>query len=435
MDRRFKANWLLNLLLSSLFVFAVLFAVERLVIWDTGWYKYVKHSWPALFGFLFGMAGNRRKKLDYVLVPVSCLITGLLISPFLRIDFSLDILYLIIACAMTVFLYYCGKKSNEVFPSKLAVISLVCYLAEIVIFSTQKTANVLPFNIIALGTFFVILFSLNNESLQSGVHNVKGGTVMRVPERVRFKNIILLAVFLVLALLVGNIRGIHSFFIAAVKSAAIGIWKLIELMGGVSTNAEPAAIPAPEVTEEPVKYLEPDIPPSPVVIIFIVVIVAMFLIGVIFTMRNKVPIMRAVRRLIKKRKDIGQLDREYEEDIERVFSIKDVLKKRRRRFSDFFGRLFIRAERISDMPDNRMKVRFAYKALLKRLGAAKNGMPETPLEVGSSMPDHSISKLAADYSFARYCDIVDVPDEAADNAVTAVGRISRYKGKRINEGN
>jgi hypothetical protein len=308
-------------------------------------------------------------------------------------------------------------------------------MLEILIFSSQKNADMLPFQIFTLGAFFITLFSFNNESLQSGVHNAKGGTVMHVPAKVRCKNIILLAIFLAFALLIGNVRAIHGFFITVIKSVAIAIWRLIELLGGVSSSAEPNLIPTPEATEEPVDFVEPQIPTSPIVIIFVVIIVAMFLIGLIFTLRNKESIMRTVRGMFRKKKEIGRLDMDYEEDIERLFSVKELIKQRRKRLGGFLGRLFIRPERIDDMPDNRMKVRFAYKALLKKLGAAKNGTPETPLEIGSQMPDESIGRLAVDYSFARYCDIADVPDEAAGNAVTAVGRISRYKGKKTNEGN
>ncbi len=115
-------------------------------------------------------------------------------------------------------------------------------------------------------------------------------------------------------------------------------------------------------------------PTNPIVPIFVTMLVVMFLIGVVLVWHNRDAIVKGIKKLIRKN-DVGQLDLDFEEDIERVFSLKDLLKKRRRSVRDFLNRLLKRPERIEDMPDNRMKVRFTYHALLKKLGASKSGTP------------------------------------------------------------
>ena len=126
------------------------------------------------------------------------------------------------------------------------------------------------------------------------------------------------------------------------------------------------------------------------------------------------------------------MDQDYEENVERIFSLRDLLKKRRRSLSGFFGRLFKRQERFEDMPDNRMKVRFAYKLLLKKSGVPKAGTPLTPMEIGSTLDPESLKRLAQDYSEARYNEVEPVSEDAARNARAALSDISRIREIREN---
>jgi hypothetical protein len=408
--------------------------VERLVIWSADWYGYVKVSWPVFICFAAGAARGTNKKLDLVLLPAACIIACFPIALSLPMRNSLDGLYLATCCGMCVVLFFRGTKSAELFPSRLAMATIILLLAEVAIFSTQKDVNTMPFHICVLGTFFITLFHFNNASLQWGVHNAKGGSVMAVPASVRKKNIVMLVIFLVIALLIGNVSSIHSFLRAAVRAVLVFIWKIIEFFGGLGDDPVPAQTPKPAETEDLSGYVEPDVPTNPIVPIFVTMLVVMFLIGVVLVWHNRDAIVKGIKKLIRKN-DVGQLDLDFEEDIERVFSLKDLLKKRRRSVRDFLNRLLKRPERIEDMPDNRMKVRFTYHALLKKLGASKSGTPDTPLEVCERMGEESIRELGVDYSYVRYCETGSVPDAAADRAKTALNRIGRFKGKKTNEGN
>lgn len=337
--------------------------------------------------------------------------------------------------AMSVFIYMMGTKYREVFPSMLTVAMILIYMAELLIFRSEDSKFLGPLKICAFISFAIGLFNFNSLNLLTGVHNAKGGTSMPVPAGLRRKNAILLIAFFVISLLLGNLLPVGSSIAYALRTILSGIWNFFMFVGGIGDANNPKPEPTPKESSAP-DIINIDVPvnkfANAFVITFIIVLLILCLAIIFFVIAGGPEGIKGKLKSLKDRLNKGEPDLGFEEDVEKIFSLRDLLKKRRRSLSGFFGRLFKRQERFDDMPDNRMKVRFAYKLLLKKKGVPKAGTPLTPIEIGSTLDPENLKKLSEDYSEARYNEVGPVGDDAAKNARAALSDISKIREIREN---
>ena len=116
---------------------------------------------------------------------------------------------------------------------------------------------------------------------------------------------------------------------------------------------------------------------------------------------------------------------EYEDDVERTADLKSVLAEGGKRARKWLGRLREKPERFEDMPDDRYRLRFAYKALLKS-GRVAGWIPSaTPKEVGGKMETQALKDMTEAYCAARYDLEKDVTPEQAETARAAMQVLSR----------
>lgn len=427
-------QWLLNLVLSAFFAFAVLIAAEQILLKGEPWYSYVARSWPLFFCFPLGVLGGRNRILKYILLAVSSVCVCIYISSLLPQGTVHNVIFLAAVFAMSVFIYMTGAKHNEAFPSMLTAAMILIYMAELLLLGPENSKLLDPLKICALVSFAVGLFNFNRLNLLTGVHNVKGGTSMPVPVSVGRKNVMLLIGFFAVSFLLGNLFPIGSAIIYALRTILAGIWKILMFFGGIGGESNPEPEPTPEETRTP-DIVNIDAPvnkfANTFIITFIIILLVLGLIIILFAIFGGDEGLAGKLKSLKKRINRGQLDLDFEEDVEKISSLRELFKKRRRSLRGFFGRLFERQERFNDMPDNRMKVRFAYKMLLKKSGVPKAGTPLTPIEIGNNLDPESLKKLSFDYSEARYNDIEPVGDAAAENARAALSDI--YKIREISE--
>ena len=129
----------------------------------------------------------------------------------------------------------------------------------------------------------------------------------------------------------------------------------------------------------------------------------------------------ALRNMFKTRQIL-----EYEDDVERLTDLKTLLKERRQKLRKRIEKLRRRPQRMEDMPNDRMRVRFAYKSLLQSRRVGGWTPSATPAEVGAALETESLRTLTEHYNAARYDLEREVPPEFADQARTAL----RDMGKR-----
>ncbi len=431
------ALWLINFSLCAFFAFAILIFLEQFGYRGWAWYSRSLRSWPILLCFILGTAAGGSKAAARLLLPVSCLASGALIYYIFPWRTPFDIAYIIAAAVLGAGLFTAGLRGTEPFPPRLAAASTITYIAALLYFSLHDYAaeTYAPVSWCALAAFLLTLYSQNSAGLSGGVHNVKGGEFMALPAGVRGKNMALLSVFIIAAVLIGNLGFLHRLL------AGISHWLIREIatfllfLSGLSGSGE-AAPPSPTPAQEQTQLKLPEGEAGDP--IFAAVYITLLLIlGAAFAGFLIFGISRAGRRgggfgrlsgflsgLLKKK----SRTLEYEDSVERTDDLKGLIKKKSRSTLNFFKKIAVRPERFEDMPDNRKKVRFAYKMLLRSGRVAGWSPSATPGEVGAALKTESLRELAACYSAARYDEISEVSDVAAQSARKALADLKgRYR--------
>ena len=117
----------------------------------------------------------------------------------------------------------------------------------------------------------------------------------------------------------------------------------------------------------------------------------------------------------------------YEDSVERLLDLKGLLKKSRDNVKSFFEKLTATPEKFEDMPDSRMRVRFAYKYLLKSSRVNHRAVYYTPTELSSELGIGEVQKLAEVYNAARYKESSEV---TAEHEATAKAAMTAIRSKR-----
>ena len=429
---------LMNLLLSAFFAFGILAFLEQFSRTGWPWFSRSLRCWPILLCFFAGMAARPAPRWKYPLLGVSVLVAVGVMLPFWPAFKGLDIAYLVCAAIMGGVVFILGLRSEEPFPAKVAVASLLVYLASCLYFflGDYELRDFRPLCWCGLAAFCLSLYSFNGASLYTGVHNVKGGESMAIPSGIRGRNLILLTVFLVAAVLVGSLGFLHRFLSGAgqwLVSVFAAFLRFMAGLGGGSGMMSPSsATPEPEETEGPgLSGIVED--GDPTVVIFYVALlgiccVLFFLLAYGFIKEGKNGgaghrFTDWVRGLFRTREIL-----EYEDDVERTGDLRTMLAESGKRARKWLGRLREKPERFEDMPDDRYRLRFAYKALLKS-GRVGGWIPSaTPKEVGGKMETQALKDMTEAYCAARYDLEREVTPEQAASARAAM-QILQKRGR------
>jgi hypothetical protein len=430
------ALWLINFSLCAFFAFAILVFFEQFGYRGWPWYSRSLRAWPILLCFILGTAAGGRKVAAGLLLPVSCLVSGALIYYIFPWRTPFDIAYVVFAAVLGAGLFAAGMRGAEPFPPRLAIASTIAYIVALLYFSLHGYAEeaYAPVSWCALAAFLLALYSQNSAGLSGGVHNVKGGEVMALPSGIRGKNLALLSLFIIAAVLIGNLGFLHRLLGGISQWLIRGIASFLLFLSGLNGSGE-AAPPSPTPTQEQTQLKLPAGETGDP--IFAAVYITLLLIlGAVFAAFLVFGISRAGRRggfgrlagLLRNLLQKKNRTLEYEDSVERTDDLKGLIKRKGRNARDFFKKIAGRPERFEDMPDNRKKVRFAYKMLLKSGRVAGWSPSATPGEVGLALKTESLRALAACYSAARYDEISEVSDIAALSARKALDDLKgRYR--------
>ncbi len=426
---------LMNLLLSAFFAFGILAFLEQFSRTGWPWFSRSLRCWPILLCFLGGMLGRALPRWKYPLLGVCVLVSVGIMLPLWPAFGGLDIAYLVCAAILGGVLYILGLRGEEPFPGKVAVASLLVYLASCLYFflGDAELRDFQPLCWCGLAAFCLSLYSFNAASLYTGVHNAKGGETMAIPSGIRGRNLILLTLFLIAAVLIGSLGVLHRFLAGAgqwIVSVFAAFLRFMAGLGGGSGMMTPSsATPEPEETEGPglAGIVEEG---DPTVVIFYVILlgvccVLFFLLAYGFIKEGKNGgaghrFADWVRGLFRTKEIL-----EYKDDVERTADLKTVLAESGKRARKWLGKLREKPERFEDMPDDRWRLRFAYKALLKS-GRVAGWIPSaTAKEVGGKMETQALKDLTEAYCAARYDLERDVTPEQAECARAAMQVLAR----------
>lgn len=425
--------WIVNLLLAAAFAFSVLVLMEQLPGMGWAWYSRSLCGWPLLICFAAGLVAREVKALRYVLLPISAIGATALVWLLFPAHGTVDNIFVGLCVFLGAGIFFLGLRGDQPFPPKVALAALVLFIFDCFYFylNTGVIKEIMPITYCALLAFLLSLYSFNTGSLHNGLHNVKGGTVMAVPAGLRSRNIIMLTVFLIVAVPLASMGFLHRGLSAGLGFIVQCIWGVMKAVTSGSSDSGPQTQAPQESAELP----ETDIALDPgegdglFVPIFISIMLVLALIAAIVIFIPK-PDGRGgkggLRDLMKRLFKVRQVE-VYEDSVERLLDLKGLLKKSRDNVKSFFEKLTATPEKFEDMPDSRMRVRFAYKYLLKSSRVNHRAVYYTPTELSSELGISEVQQLAEAYNTARYKESSEV---TAEHEATAKAAMTAIRSKR-----
>ncbi len=404
---------LINLLLAAFFAFAVLAFLEQFSRTGWAWYSRSLRCWPILLAFPVGLLARDLGRWKLPMLAVSLLLCAAVLVPLWPAWRFLEVFYLLCALVLAAAMYFLGLRGEEPFPAKLAIASLLVYLGACVYFflGDYELRDFRPLCWCGLASFCLSLYSFNTSSLHTGVHNMKGGESMAIPAGIRGRNLLLLTGFLILSVFLGSLGIFHRALSGLGHWLVMGFAGFIRFMANISGGDGPRMAasspePTPLETESPgLANIAEDGDPTFAIVYGILLALA----AVVFLLLALGFIREGRKGGIGHRfsnwvKGLFQTKEvlEYRDDVERTADLRAVLAERREKARRWLKKLREKPERYEDMPDDRMRLRFVYRSLLRSGRVAGWTPAATPKEVGAEMKTPAFQRLADAYSGARY---------------------------------
>lgn len=414
----------LNLLLGAFLAFGLLFLLERLLRQPWAWYSRVVPCWPILLCWAFGLAGRRLEALRIPLLAAALVAAALVMGLCLR-DFGFwEIAFRFLALVPGAGLYMVGLRGDEPFPPRFAVGGLLVYLLEVLRHGAEPGAAALCW--CGLAALLLSLYSFNAASVTAGVHNVKGGETMSLPAGIRGKNLALLTGFLLICIFIANIGFLRSGASAVWQFIWGGISAALKWIAGLGTTSEYAPPPSAEPTEPQHTFDMTQVAEDGSGIFVTIYGVFWGIVCVLFFLmayglaregKNGSALRRltdALRRLMRTRQVL-----EYEDDVEQA-DLKTIVKKQREAMRRFWKKVTVRRRKFADMQDDRSRVRYAYRALIRSRYGEDWTPGTTPAELGRMQGKDALRDLTETYNRVRYDPDKPIPPDSGDLAARAV---------------
>ncbi len=425
--------WIINFLMSAALAFSILVLMEQLPGMGWAWYSRSLCGLPVLICFVAGLIAREIKALRYILLPVSAVAATVIVWLLFPAHGTVDIIFIVLCLFLGAGIFFIGLRGDLPFPPKIALAAIVLYIFDCAYFylNTGLVKEIMPITYCALGSFLLSLYSFNTNSLHNGLHNVKGGTVMAVPAGLRSRNILMLSVFVIVAVPLASMGFLHRGLSAGAGFLVRTIWSIMKALtsGGSDTGTQTQAPQESAELPETDVALDPGAPDGWFVPLFMIVMIVLFIIGVIVVFVAK-PDGRggggALKDLMKRLFKVRQVEA-YEDSVERLLDLKGLLRKSRDNVKNFFEKLTATPEKYEDMPDSKMKVRFAYKYLLKSSRVNQRAVYYTPRELSEQLGISEVQKLAEAYNTARYRENSEI---TAEHEATARAAMTAIRSKR-----
>lgn len=283
------------------------------------------------------------------------------------------------------------------------------------------------------------LLSMHGQGLHEGLHNMPGEPAMDWPRGVREKNALLVLMFLSFALGLALLPGVERGAYRLVHSAAAWVetaagdaaarFKKRALVpptppsGGKprpssTPEPEPEAEETPETPEAHVQPEEPEELTLPVWgFLFIPAVLSCAPVYLLFRGRRS--------------RETGQDPKLYEEEREKLRDWRSLLASARKRLRSPPRRKMKNRRRFRDFPDDRARVRYAWRILQASPAGRSRGPSLTPRELGAALGAEAYRALAEQYNLARYAPGKPLDPHAGDLAAAAMRDIRRRREKEL----
>ena len=392
--------------------------------------------WPLLPAYAAGSLLSGKKKGLFFLIPVCAL--SLLLLRLTLPSGGKPVLDGISAAALFLLGWKRREEVGTAFTFPMAALSAYTALRLYLRGESAQTVGLRTLLLLLAG-----LLLLHGQNLRAGLHNAPGETAMPWPKGVRGKNALLLLLFFSLVLGLASVPPLQhgaERLLRYTVTASVRLNADVRKLVRKPRTPRPAPSPTPAQATQRPREDDWTVPTSPVVWVFAVLAGIMGLLLLIALILLPGEIRKALRSRVRKRTGRRRRQAEepelYEEEEEKLQDWKSLLRAARKRLRGGGRRPGRRTLRWRDLPDDRARVRFAWRQLRASSAGGKLSPALTPREMGKALGGEAYQALAEQYELARYAPGSALAPEAQEIAARALRTLRRptKKPKRTGDG-
>jgi hypothetical protein len=383
---------------------------------------------PCLLAYIAGRFLHGRN-------PIISLIAGILLSLALSavsvmLVWKADIYAIIgsVLVAPGTFLMFMAPfaHGSAIMGSARFITGIAIFLVAIIAGGANNEIYRPTLNTMAILYLVAGLYTFNRENLRDAAKfNLPSSGKGKYPPGMRRNNILMLTALIAIGLIVANFDRLRDFVVKAAKFIALQILSLIYFIFSLMAGGEDGGSTGPSMGFPGFmdgKARDPNPIIELIVRIFVIIIIIVGALLILYA------IYKLIRKVIRNLPSwlqslLDKLRHDQSEDF--IDETEDLLEKGgfrkelAKNISDLWDRITYRPPKFDDFPDNRSKVRFVFKLLLKRISTNKSHLlsltpNELAEEANRELREDSGEFMQA-YNRARY-DANDVPDSDAELA-------------------
>ncbi len=386
---------------------------------------------PLLISYVVGSVFPGKKRGWMLFLPacagsvcLQALITG--VSPALSVETGLLVMDAIL-------LFLLGWSRKEAWPSALGLPAAGFSLLTCAILSWRGRTTLFP-GLCAVLVLVTWLLDMHQEGMEAGLHNAPGEVPMPYPRGLRWKNWLLITLFLGVSLGLAAVpffrNGADWLWGNAVtgtkewtSSVAAKLREKADQPPAVTPSPTPSPEPTPEPTPEPEDAEEygAGLPPA---LRTVPILAIVLLAAALFALRRKGgktglslrKLLDRLKRLFREREP----ETPYVDQVEKLRPWKSLTDPAIENVITRVRRARRKRIRLSDLPDDRMRIRYAYRELIRDPAGVKLVPAMTPSEVGAAYGSEPIRDLAEEYNIVRYAPATEVSRDAGSIAAAAM---------------
>lgn len=415
----------INFALATLFVIPLGVLMEQLC----GYGLYTCCLIPALSA-LGHIGGRVSLKMPMGAAMAICaggalLSTGLafLLCPGMEL---VTLLICLLTLFFSVFFFFSARKAGYTIHAPMSISGILIHIFVLICctgFAWEADVNRLV-SVIAIIFFLLSLFAMNAKGMRKSLHKGNGQKSVTYPAGMQSGNFLLVTGFVIIAAFVSNIYPIFNLFsqlfghVISLIIAAFAFFISLFDRRSVSVDIEEGV--SQEAAENSIMNAEPKgeaawVTKSVEIFAFIIVLlVAIYAAFKVYQKlrRSGLKLPRFLQNLRDKFAPIT--DEDFTDETESLFDAKALLKDTGDRLKKTLKKIRERPQRIDDFPDPRMKLRFTFQSLLKKVSQRDpQAAAKTPNEIfQQEYPGEEDFREFMDYyNLARYSDS-PLPEDA-----------------------
>lgn len=422
---------LINFLLALLFVIPLGVFLEQIC----GQPLYLCCFIPclAVFGFLMGRLSLTSGAAKAMLLCAAGLISSTALALVLSRGLGLiTILLTILTAFFSVFFYFSARKAAYTVYAPMSISGIILHLTVLLCcagFGWGERVGRFT-SAISIGFFLLTLFAFSAKGLRRSLHRGSGDRQVAYPAGIQMGNFLLVTGFILAAAFISNIYPIFQLFSQGFAVVLQQLLAFFAYLTALLKRRSPHKAPEPEsVAEVPaednIMKVEPKGEAGWVttgVEIFAFLCVVLVLVYVAWKLVQKLRSsniqLPAFLRNLRDRFAPVTAEADYVDESESLFDMKKLLSDGRDSMKNALKKLRERPQKLEDFPDARMKVRFVFQQLLKKVKAKHPGAAaQAPNEIYEKeyAGEPELREFIDYYNQARYSG-TPLPDSAADCA-------------------